>query len=94
MGWVDPEKGIVLDEAINRLWSSDQLKQGCYTCPEVLSCFNLRCRKVSWVDGDYGRVACLRAKAVELLPRGGLVGRWLQWVNIDGKRWLRVLLYQ
>ncbi len=22
------------------------------------------------------------------------MGRWLQWVNIDGKRWLRVLLYQ
>ena len=60
LGWVDPEKGIVLDEAINRLWSSDQLKQGCYTCPEVLSCFNLRCRKGILVDGDYAG-SCLRA---------------------------------
>ncbi len=59
LGRVDPEQGIILDEAINQLWSFGQLKQACYTCPDVLSCFNLRCRKGMLVDGHSPRT-CFR----------------------------------
>lgn len=45
VGYVDPEKGVVLDNKTNRMWSPDDLKPECCVCPDVLSCFNLTCRK-------------------------------------------------
>lgn len=45
LGRVDDEEGVILNEGINRLWSSCNLKKECYTCPDVLSCFNLSCKK-------------------------------------------------
>lgn len=43
LGWVDPEKGIVINSDINRLWSFSELKPECRSCPDVLQCMNLRC---------------------------------------------------
>lgn len=45
VGYVDPDKGLVLDNEANLVWSPDDLKPECYVCPDVLSCFNLTCRK-------------------------------------------------
>jgi uncharacterized protein len=50
LGWVDRDKGIVLNDKINELWSSSDIKPECYKCSDVLSCFNLKCKKLSLVD--------------------------------------------
>lgn len=62
LGFVHPEKGVVLNPEINKLWSSSKLKHECYTCPEVLSCLNLRCKKRCIVDG-HTNSRCSRASA-------------------------------
>ena len=51
VGTVDPDKGVILDEEANRLWSGSDLKSECSTCPSLLSCLNLACRKQLVVDG-------------------------------------------
>lgn len=51
VGYVDPEKGVILDEEANLLWSAPQpLKSECKKCPDVLSCMNMACRKAQLVD--------------------------------------------
>lgn len=44
LGVVDPDRGIVINDDINMLWSSSSLKQQCYHCKDVLSCLNKQCR--------------------------------------------------
>lgn len=44
LGILDPKKGVLLNEGINRLWSGDSLKPECYTCSDLFSCFHMRCR--------------------------------------------------
>ena len=51
-GWVDPQRGVVLDSSINNLWSFSQLKSECYTCPDVLACLNMQCKKSLIIDGQ------------------------------------------
>ena len=45
VGYVDPDEGIILDSKANLIWSPNDLRSECCTCPDVLSCFNLACRK-------------------------------------------------
>lgn len=52
LGYVDAERGVVLDEEINRIWSRFELKKDCYSCTGVLSCLNLQCRKALVMDGN------------------------------------------
>ena len=52
LGWVDPERGVVLDGEINRLWSVSDLRPECNTCADVLSCLNMRCKKGVIIDGN------------------------------------------
>lgn len=53
-GYVNASEGITLDKRINDLWSHTELKSECYTCPDILSCLNMRCKKRAVVDGDAG----------------------------------------
>ena len=50
LGHVDPEKGVLLNEEINKIWTSSHLKQECLRCTEVLRCFNMVCRKANIID--------------------------------------------
>lgn len=52
VGRVDWEKGVILDDDANRLWSTADLKQECCICPDVLSCLNMACKKHSIIDGE------------------------------------------
>ena len=54
VGYIDPEKGVVIDEKMNQLWCGGELKPECYHCKDVLSCMNLHCRKAVIVDGKTG----------------------------------------
>lgn len=51
LGRVDPEKGVFINSETNQLWSSSDLERKCYRCPDVLSCFNMKCKKRTLVDG-------------------------------------------
>lgn len=51
LGRVDPVKGIVLDEAVNQLWSFSALKPECYHCEDVLSCLNMQCPVLRIIHG-------------------------------------------
>lgn len=43
LGYVDQEKGVIIDAASNRLWSETTLHSQCYHCVDLLSCMNLHC---------------------------------------------------
>ena len=60
LGVVDPEKGIVLDPVVNELWSSFDLKPECFTCPDALSCCNMKCKMTSIITGQ-DETSCSRA---------------------------------
>ena len=51
LGDVIPDVGVVIDEKINQLWSTSDLKEECLQCPDVLSCLNMQCRKPQIVGG-------------------------------------------
>lgn len=61
VGYVDPDKGIRIDESKAYRWCHSELKKECYICPEVLSCLNISCRKKIIVD-DYDEKKCLCGK--------------------------------
>lgn len=61
VGRVDPDKGVILDDTATQLWCSSSLKEKCYTCPDILSCLNICCRKKVIMD-DYPEDVCLCAK--------------------------------
>lgn len=52
LGDVIPDIGVVIDEKINQLWSTSDLKEKCLVCPDVLSCLNMQCRKPQIVGGS------------------------------------------
>ncbi len=51
VGHVDPNRGVVLDNAANRRWNSGDLRPECGSCTYVLSCLNLACKKPTAIDG-------------------------------------------
>ncbi len=56
LGWVDPEKGVVIDPEVNRQWSFSDLKPACRRCKNVLQCMNMRCKKSEIIDN---KTSCL-----------------------------------
>lgn len=50
VGYVDPVNGVVINNVINELWCYSDLTPECYTCPDVLTCFNLQCRHHAVID--------------------------------------------
>lgn len=61
VGYVDSERGVILDQVANQLWCTSDLKPKCLTCSDVLSCLNICCRKTIIVDG-HSEGACLCAE--------------------------------
>lgn len=51
VGHVDLEKGVVIDKDANLQWSTSSLKPQCLTCPDVLSCLNISCKRRVVIDG-------------------------------------------
>lgn len=51
VGYVDPIQGVLVDESKNSRWSTADLKSECLTCPIVLSCLNIACRRKVIIDG-------------------------------------------
>lgn len=45
VGYVDPDKGVVIRDEANRQWCTFDLKSECQGCPDVLKCFNMRCKR-------------------------------------------------
>ena len=60
LGWVDPEKGIVIDPEVNCRWSFSDLKPECRSCRNVLRCMNMQCKKSEIIDG---KTVCLHRKS-------------------------------
>lgn len=51
VGTLDPKQGATLLPETNQLWSESHLEPKCYTCPDVLTCFNLQCKKDMIING-------------------------------------------
>ncbi len=62
VGYVDPDKGVILDDAANRLWTANDLRPECGTCSEVLKCLNIVCREPA-VIAEQPERECTRRKA-------------------------------
>ena len=52
VGYVNPNRGVVLNDIANRQWSTSNIKPECNTCSYVLSCLNLACKKPAIIDGS------------------------------------------
>lgn len=56
IGYIDWDKGVVLDNAAARRWYTTELKPECYRCVNMLSCLNVRCKRYQIVNGDNGDI--------------------------------------
>ena len=65
VGYVDPYEGVILDDAANQLWTVNDLKPECGTCPGVLKCLNLACREPAVIQGQPDEM-CRRTRATIL----------------------------
>lgn len=63
LGYIDLEKGVVLDPAVNDLWTFSNLKPACYTCPDLLKCLNMKCRKSAVLNGQETNYDCCNGPA-------------------------------
>lgn len=61
VGYLDADKGVLLNDAANRPWCCSDLKPECYSCPDILSCFNLQCKRHAIINGCEGR--CFKRSA-------------------------------
>jgi uncharacterized protein len=68
VGYVDPYEGVILDDAANQLWTTNDLKPECGTCPEALKCLNLACREPAVIRGQRDET-CLRRRTAILQLR-------------------------
>lgn len=50
IGMIDAEKGVLFENSASERWSSLKLRQECYTCPRILQCANMRCKKTEIID--------------------------------------------
>lgn len=50
IGFVDSQKGVLIDKKANAKWTCYTLEAQCYSCKDVLSCFNLSCKKRQLID--------------------------------------------
>ncbi|WP_270193516.1 hypothetical protein [Faecalibacterium prausnitzii] len=51
IGYVDSSKGVVLNENANYQWWHSTLQEKCFCRKELLTCFNMRCKKKTLIDG-------------------------------------------
>ncbi len=51
VGYIDPQKGVIIDKQSSDKWCHSEINQKCYTCSDVLSCLNIFCRKKIIIDG-------------------------------------------
>ena len=51
LGYLDFERGVVLDKEINKLWTEFKLKDECRRCKQMISCLNMKCRMQAVIDG-------------------------------------------
>ena len=56
IGSIDPINGVMIDNKKSQLWCLNELDTACYTCPDVLSCLNLCCRKSAVIDNQMDAV--------------------------------------
>ena len=49
IGYVDRDRGVIIDASANALWTHTELKQECYTCPDIL---RWRCGRLTIVEGN------------------------------------------
>lgn len=56
IGKNDKNKGICLQESVNREWYISELLDQCYTCKDVLSCLNLSCKYEKIICGKKDQV--------------------------------------
>lgn len=65
LGWVDPERGVVINTEMKRRWNISDLKPECRSCQNVLSCMNMRCKKSEIIDGNklcyYKKAECAQS---------------------------------
>ncbi|MDO5400491.1 MAG: radical SAM protein [Eubacteriales bacterium] len=52
VGHLDPQNGVSVDSVANQLWYQNELRPECYTCPDVLSCFNMQCKRYAVIDNQ------------------------------------------
>lgn len=52
LGVVNPDKGVIINEEVNKLWSESALTPECYNCKDVLSCLNKQCRMSAIINED------------------------------------------
>lgn len=45
LGYIDPNKGVIINQAVSQQWSYSELKSECRSCPDILQCMNLRCAR-------------------------------------------------
>lgn len=50
IGSVVADKGVIINEHDALRWCRSSIKSKCYTCPEILACLNLCCRKGVIID--------------------------------------------
>lgn len=63
VGNIIPGKGVVLNEEACRRWCTSEIQPKCLSCPDVLSCLNLTCRKGIIIDGRVdGKCICESVK--------------------------------
>lgn len=62
VGILDTEQGVVLFSETARPWSESSLEPKCYACPDILTCFNMQCRRDTIINGGSNR--CHRFTAV------------------------------
>lgn len=58
VGRIDMGNGVILSDEVNHLWYDNELKQECFTCPDVLSCFNMQCKRAAITES--GKPYCHR----------------------------------
>ena len=51
VGYIDTEKGVILDKNACDRWCTSNVEPKCFTCPDILSCLNQSCRKGVILDG-------------------------------------------
>lgn len=52
IGYLDKERGMVFTGEPNRFWCEYNIPETCHTCPDVLTCLNMRCRRPQVVEGS------------------------------------------
>lgn len=51
VGYIDHDKGVIINDDLNKLWYQSRLHDSCITCKDVCSCLNKMCEKYQIIDG-------------------------------------------